>query len=516
MTRLRMVVSMVLCAAMVAACQPASPPVDRASEVRIAIAGDPLSLDPAQTANAFDGAILDLAYEQLTAIDANSPNGAVVGELAESWAFSDDGRTLTFRLRPDSKFDDGASVTADAVKASIERLRAVGQRAEQGLYWLGAVDAPDSATVRLTLKQTFPAAPAFLALPAFSVINPAAIAAHTVGGDGAKAWLGEHTAGSGSYRVASWSRGQRLTLEVNPHASHAPRQFQRVTFQITPNDSARRLLLEKGDVDYLAGLGAAASRGFDGIAGVKVVVAQSTADMRFLTMNTQRAPMSDVRLRQAVAAAIDYDALREKVLAGRVGPLAGFLPPGVPGGDPDRSPPKRDLARAKALLAEAGYDGREVQLMVAAYGPVAEFVQSQLVEAGFKVKLQRLAPSAIDAQRVTGDFDLFYDGWSMDVPDPVLFFNLAFSSRYVGSGVNASRFASPELDAELDAAMAETDPVRRAELYRAIEERLIEARPVAMLFSTWPIVAHRSDLAGVRVNPYQSSYLNIQDWTRTP
>lgn len=499
-----------------AACQPAAPGFDKLSEVRIAIGADPLALDPAQTTNAFDGAILDLVYEQLTAIDPSSPDGAVVGELAESWSFSEDGRVLTFRLRPGAKFDDGAPVTATAVKASIDRLRAVGPRAEQGLYWLSGVDAPDELTVRFALNQTFPAAPAFLALPAFSVVNPAAVAAHATAGDGAKGWLTENTAGSGSYRVTRWARGQSILLEANTHAARAPRQFKRVTFLVTPNDSARRLLLEKGDVDYLGGLGAAASRGFDDIAGVHVLVSQSTSDMRFLTMNTQRPPLTDARLRQAIVAAIDYDALREKVLAGRVGALAGYLPPGVPGGDPGRAPPRRDIARAKALVAESGYDGRELQLMVSAYGPVAEFLQSQLGEAGIKVKLQRLAPSAIDAQRVSGAFDLFYDGWSMDVPDPVLFFNLAFSSRYVGSGVNASRFASPELDALLDAAMAETDPAKRATLYKAIEDRLIEARPVAMLFSTWPIVAHRADLAGVRVNPYQSSYMNIQDWTRAP
>lgn len=516
MTGWRNTSAVALLAVIVAGCQPSAPPRDRANEVRIAVAADPHALDPAQTASASDGAILDLVYEQLTAIDPTSTTGAVVGELAESWAFSADGRVLTFRLRSDAKFDDGTPVTAAAVKASIERLRAIGPRADQGLYWLDAVDAPDDGTVRLSLKQAFPAAPAFLALPAFSVLNPAAIAAHTAGGDGAKAWFTENSAGSGAYRVASWSRGQRLALEANPHASRPPRQFQRVTFLVTPNDSARRLLLEKGDVDYLGGLGAAASRGYDAIPGVKVDVGRSNADLRFLTMNTQRAPLDDVRVRQAVAAAIDYGALREKVLAGRVGELAGYLPPGVPGGKTDRPPLKRDLDRARALLAEAGYDGRELHLMVSAYGPVAEFLQSQLAEAGFTVKLQRLAPSAIDAQRVSGDFDLFYDGWSMDVPDPVIFFNLAFSSRYVGSGVNASRFASPDLDAQLDAAMADTDPARRAALYGTVEDRLIEARPVAMLFSTWPIIAYRDDLVGVRINPYQSSYMNIQDWTRAP
>jgi ABC-type transport system substrate-binding protein len=103
----------------------------------------------------------------------------------------------------------------------------------------------------------------------------------------------------------------------------------------------------------------------------------------------------------------------------------------------------------------------------------------------------------------------------MDVPDPAIFFNLAFHSRYRGSGINSSRFSRPDLDAALDQALAEPDAARRATLYRAIEARLIDERPVAMLYATLPIAAHRADLAGVFLNPYQITYMNIPEWTRT-
>jgi peptide/nickel transport system substrate-binding protein len=499
-----------------AACQQRSERTDPSTEVVIAAAGDPISLDPANTISSYDGAFIDMAYEQLTAVDATSPNGAIVGELAETWSEGEDGLSWIFHLRDGHRFDDGSPVTAEAVKASFDRVRAVGRAAEQSLYWLRDVEVVDPLTVRLNLTQPFPAAPAFLALPVFSVVNPSAIDTHAQNDDNALAWLGEHTSGSGIYRLEQWRRGQSLVMSVNPNAGTRPSQFTRVMFSITPNEGTRRLKLERGDVDFVGGLGAAASRNYETIPAVVVSAADFTMDMRFLTINTERPALSDRRVRQAIALAIDYDALRDHVLAGRVGLVAGYLPPNVPGAMQGLAPPRRDLEAARRLLREAGYDpATQLRMMVTAYGPVAEFIQAQLREAGINVALLRLAPSAVDATRSTGDFDLFYDGWVMDVPDPAIFLNLAFSTRYRGTGVNVSRFGDPDLDAALDAALVERDPEARAVRYGAIEGRLIEERPVVMLFSTLPVAAYRSDIAGVRLNPYQTTYLNVQDWTRT-
>jgi peptide/nickel transport system substrate-binding protein len=507
--------SCVLGAAALAACQQESLRTDPENEVIIAVPGDPVSLDPANTMSGYDGAFLDLVYQQLTAVDDSSDDGRITGELAQRWEVSDDGLSWTFYLREDQAFSDGSPVTADAVKFSFDRVRAVGRAASQGLYWLDEVIAEDALTVRLDLSVPFTAAPAFLALPAFSVVNPVQVTANAVEGDQGMAWLGQNTAGSGLYQLTGWQRGQRLVLEVNPHADTAPAQFSRVVFAMIPNEGSRRLQLEKGDIDYVGGLGAASSRNYEAIEGVELAIADTTMDLRFLTMNTRSPALQDSRVRQAIAAAIDYTALRENVLAGRVGSIAGYLPEGVPGANQNLVAPERDLDRARALLAEAGYDPEtELTMTVGAYGPVAEFIQSQLAEAGMTVVLQRLAPSAIEATRATGGFDLFYDGWILDVPDPAIFFNLAFSSRYAGTGVNASGFSTPELDAALDAALSEPDPEMRAAAYRDIELSLIEERPVAMLFGTLPIAAYRSDLQGVRPNCYQTTYMNIADWTR--
>jgi peptide/nickel transport system substrate-binding protein len=505
-----------LCLTLAACGGEPAPRADTATSVVIGIAGDPVTLDPANAISAFDGAIIDLTYQQLTAIDATSTPAAIKGELAEGWTVSSDGLSWTFALKQNQRFDDGSPVTAEAVKASIDRVRAVGRSAEQGLFWLKSVEVVDQHTVRFDLTTPFAAVPAYLALPAFSVVNPAAIQANQQG-DNAIAWFGENTAGSGIYRVASWRRGEALELQANPASPDQPKSFSSVRFSIIPNEGTRRLQLEKGDIDFTGGLGATASESYRALPGVTVEKAPFTMDLRFITINTERAALKDVRVRQAIAKAIDYEALRSKILSGNVGAIAGYLPEGVPGAAQGLDLPARDIDGAKALLAEAGFDpATELKLMVTAYGPVAEFIQSQLKDAGINVVLQRLAPSAVDAVRSNGEFDLFYDGWVLDVPDPAIFFNLAFASRFVGSGVNASRFSDPSIDQALDAALANGDPEARAAAYSDIERRLMAARPVVMLFATLPIAAYRKDIAGVRLNPYQTTYLNIQDWTRAP
>ena len=502
---------------LLAACVPSAPKrADVKTEVVIAIPGDPVSLDPANTISSFDFAFLDMTYQQLTGIDATSANGTVVGELAKSWTIAPDRMSWTFVLNAGQRFDDGTPVDAEAVRYSIDRIRAIGRGADQGLFWLKSVDVLDASTVRFNLTQPFSAVATYLALPNFSILNPRIVKMHEKGDDKGLAWLGENTAGSGIYRLSQWRRGEALTLEANPNSATKPKQFTRVTFAVIPNEGTQRLQLEKGDIDFTYGLGAAQAETYRALKGVTISKAPFTMEMKFLTLNTQRPALKDRRIRQAIAFAIDYDALRSKILKGNAIGIDGMLPANVPGGNIGLPRQTRDLSKARALLAEAGYSPEKpLQLMVTAYGPVSEFVQAQLKEAGLNVVLQRLAPSAIEATRASGNFDFFYDGWVMDVPDPALFFNFAFSERYISSGVNASRFTDPDVEAKLAAAMSEPDAEKRASLYRAVELRLLEERPIVMLFATPPIAAHRSTLAGIRMNPYQTSYLNIQDWTRT-
>jgi len=474
----------------------------------IARAADAVSLDPAISMGSGDGTIINLCYQTLTAIDPRSADGTAVGRLAQSWTNSPDGMTWEFHLRPDAKFNDGTPVTAEAVAYSLKRVLKINRAPAQGLFWMKAVDALDAHTVHFVLNIPFPVLPKILTLTSAAVVNPALVAAHQRSGDEGQAWLSEHCAGSGPYTVKSWQRGQRLSLQRTPNGAGA--YFATVAFKVVPDESSRRLQIAKGDVDFIDTIGAATADRYADISGVVLDTIESHNVLTYLTLNTQRPALSDGRVRHAIADSIDYRALREKVLDGHVTLLNGLIPPGVPGYDPSLPEPRRNIGEAKALLAEAGYaNGLSLSMVVGQTGPVAEMIQSNLADVGIHVTLQRLAPSALDDARVSGTFDVFYDGWVMDFPDPFIFLNLAFSTPQDGGVGNFSHYRNPAAQQLLNAAMVTADPQKRAALYRQAQTVILKDQPIVMLFAPKTIMARRSTLTHVLINPYQPNYLDI-------
>lgn len=497
---------------LLAGCSESKPDAERSTTLIIGRGGDVVSVDPAVAVGAGDGTLIDLAYHQLTAIDQASEDGAAIGELAESWTTASDGMSWTFKLKPGFTFDGGAPVNAEAVKYSFERLAKVNRGPAQGLFWFKGAVAVDLLTVRFDMNMPFPALPRLLALTGASVVDPAAVQRHEVNGDKGVAWLAEHTAGSGAFRLEKWERGQRVVMVSNKDSISKAKHFSRVVFQIIPDESSRQLQLSKGDIDLIEAVGAAKADRYAALSGVKLDVSNKGNTLSFLTFNTERAPLNDLRVRQAIAKAIDYPALRDKVLKGNATLMRGLLPAGVPGHDDTLPDPARDVSAAKALLESAGFGPTKpvmISMLIGQTGPVAEMIQSNLADAGITLKFQQMAGSAIDAARSSGEFDVLYDGWIMDFPDPFIFMNLAFISKGAGGAANFSRYANASVDQLLLGGLVESDPVKRIGYYRQAQALIMADMPIVPLFIPKTIMAYRSSLTGVRVNPYQPNYLNI-------
>lgn len=480
----------------------------------VARAGGVVSLDPAVTLNTGDLQIIGLLYERLTVLNTNALGGprAEPG-LATAWDMSADGMAWTFTLDPGAQFADGSPVTAEAVVFSINRIRALGRAGAQGLFWLNTVEAVDDHTVQFTLNFPFPPLPMLLALPNFGVINPAA-ENHAVDGDYGSAWLAENSAGSGPYVVETWERGQRIILSNNP-VTAPEAYFTRAIYRVVPDSSARRIQLERGDVDILSDVGGEEARRLEGTDGVVVVNIPGPNTLSFLTLNTRRAALDDVRVREAIALAIDQQLIVDTVLAGNAEVPNGLLPRGVPGHDPALPVMSRDLPRARGLLAEAGYaEGISLSLTVGQVGPVSEAVVAQLGEAGFDVTLEVLSISALDARRANNDFDILYDGWTLDFPDPWIFMNLAFSSPEAGGIGNFSGFNSPELDGALFYASLEADPAARDAAYAELNRQVLAQWPIVPLFSPNATLALREGIEGLEYSPYFPGAFNLEDMSR--
>jgi peptide/nickel transport system substrate-binding protein len=477
-----------------------SKPERTSGQLVIGRLGDPVSLDPAQTVSSGDFAIINLAYQTLTKIDPKS--AAAVGDLAQSWIVAPDGMSWTFTLKANQSFADGSPVDAEAVRFTFERLRKVSKMASQTLFWLKSVVVVDPLTVRFELALPFPPLDRALAVPVAAIVNPKLVAANEKNGDSAAAWMAERSAGSGRYVVTAWDRGSSVTLK--PATGREAGAFKEIVFRVVPNPSSLRSQIEKGDVDLVEQLGAAESQQYGEIKSVTIGEIPSGMSLSFLTLNTSRPPFNDIRLRQAVAKAIDYEALVKNVLVNRVSPLASPLPPGVPGHDPAIPFPKRDLAAAKALVeAATGGKGLKASLMVYVPGPVSQLIQANLKDAGIDITLQKTAPAAFDANRSSGEFDAIYDNWALDFPDPFIIMNFAFASKYAGQGPNFSRYKNAAVDKLLDAGFVETDAVKRAGIYQQAVRQVVADLPLVMLFSPNVLYAYRPDRVKMSVNPFQ-------------
>ena len=496
-------------------CIPAPDAEDRARTVVVATAFPPHSLDPAQGATGAGLPIIDQLYEQLLRFRTGTSQPEIEGELAESWKVSADGLRIDIVLKEDRVFSDGTPITAADVVWSLNRVKRLGLGSAYFLEWLERAEVTGERTLALTLKRPQALALQLLAHPATSVINrKAALAgAGAVDADG-RLWLSSHSAGSGPYVLARLRTGESVTLSDKPRAAAPPRQFTRARFVALPDEGVRRLLLERGDIDLTVAVPAAFTERYRGLEGVAINSIAGGPSQSFLTLNTRKGPLANVRLRRAIAHALDYAALRVQVLKGNAVQIAGYIPPGSTGFDAAEPPPQRNLTAARVELAAAGYKGEPVRLMVSMLGPVAEFIQSNLAGAGINVVIERRQPGAMVALAQAGEFDLIYDAWTLDSPEATAMLEALLSGRARANGTNVSGYVDPEVDRLLLEAAATSSTESRAAILRQIDAKLRADRPLVMIFGANPIIAYRADLKGVSIDPYQSFALPLAGLTR--
>lgn len=480
--------------------------------------GDISTMDPAITTMSSDFAPIGLAYEKLVrfVMKDGAPTGDVEGELARAWTLDADGRSWVFDLAPGHRFDDGSEVTADAVRFSFERCLKIGRGVAQALGGLEAVEVQDPYRVRFRMAAAMPIFPLILALAPMVVINPRVMRFET-NGDLARAWLSEHTAGSGPYHVTGWLRGQRVTLKANPFAAVKPRHFERVVIKVVKDESAYRTQLRKGDIDIYESVTPDAVEPLAAMDGVRVI-SQPMPLVIALVPNNQRKPLSDVRVRRALAHAVDAAGIARTIVRGRASMIHGVLPDGVPGQDSAIPLIAYDPAEARRLLDDAGIaPGIALTLSYAqtsaASDTVALAIQSQLAKVGIDLRLEVLAPSAMSKVR-SGDFDLSISSWYADFPDPWPIMKFAYNSANIGEGLNLSRYSNPAVDRLLNAAEATMDQAERIRLYREAQRIIVSDQPMIDLFSLHGIIACRADIEGFDYSFWQPGIYNAAAMSR--
>jgi peptide/nickel transport system substrate-binding protein/oligopeptide transport system substrate-binding protein len=475
---------------------------------------DPRSLDPAFSTDVPTGEMATLLYDGLTRFD---PDGQLQAALSDRWTAHPSGRRYTFHLRPNLRFHDGTPVTVAHVRASL--LRVLDPKGRGGRAWpllpiagaaaFAAGRAADVAGIRVLgdsavqfeLEQPLAVFPKFLAMPVAAVVPLPA-----------PPDLGEHPVGSGPWRFVAWRHDDHLTFARNADYWDGAPQSESLVVRIIPEELTRAAEFEAGRLSVVEiPFGETArweERHPDWLQRKPALRAT------YVALNTRRGPLQDVRVRQAINHAVDVPALLRTILAGRGVRARGAIPPTLAGGDTARPGYEYDQARARELLAQAGYaQGLDLQLWRSAsnvvLGRVSQAIQADLAQVGIRVELvSRDASSQRDAAR-KGLADMAILDWWADYPDGENFLFPLFHSSSFGPGGNYAFYADRVTDSLIERARGTVDDGARTALYRAIDERVYRAAPWLYLWFPVDLWAVHPSITGWEL----AVIFNGQRWT---
>jgi peptide/nickel transport system substrate-binding protein/oligopeptide transport system substrate-binding protein len=506
-----------LCLLVLLLCACASSPDPTA--LRSYLESEPSTFDPALAVDYASGRICALLYDGLM---RPGEGLEVEGNLAKSWRVSQDGRRYTFVLKR-ARFSDGTRITAADVKFSLERLLDPGVGSPRG--WivsavsgagafrsgadgeLGGITAKSDTTLSILLDKPFPPFLSMLAMPSAGVV-PAAWAKTAEPDD----WRSPVC--SGPWALESWSEGGSIVLSRNPHYRRTP-ALERVVLRVLPERMTQVAEFEVGNLDHMSVPKAEMERwAKDEIWGPRLEHHVELA-VTYIGLNCQKAPLDDPVVRRALNHAVDKHAVVGGLMKGVAVPSTGAVPPGLPGADKTRGPFQYDVRLAKELLAEAGYpDGFPMEIWYRDGGgaeQVLEAIQAYLKDAGVRVSLQAREWGTLKEAVNRGVPDAYYLDWYADYPDAENFLFPLFHTSNWGGGGNRARFSDPTVDSLLETAGYESNPERRYELYRRIDEIVYGEAPWIYLWHPVRVELRQPWLDGPVVHPlfYGERYLTL-------
>ena len=481
-------------------------------ELRVNLGGEPTSLDPQIASFATDFSVILQVFRGLLGFKPDlSLEPVVVTQVPTvgNGGISEDGLTYTFTLREDVTWGDGKQVTAEDFEYSIKRLldpevaapgsflytviKGAGEyngsgeadpATRQALRDAVGVDAPDRHTLRINLAGPNPT---FLQKMALTFVYP--VRRDVVEQLGDQWTEAGNYMGNGPYRMTEWVHQDHITLEADPEYWGPKPKLATINYKMIADPNSE-LAAYRNDELELGRVPPGTERAIldDPELGKEVIRSKKLTTIG-LFFNTSVPPFDDVKVRQAFATAIDREAWIDKVKNGLGQPATSWLPPAMPGFDPELG---KDYVfnpdRARQLLADAGFPGGEgfpsvsfpfVNLLDQPL--IAQFIQAQMKEnLGVDVALEPLDPPSY-GQRVIGarQFEMTSVGWSADYPDPESFLALLFST---GAPFNIMAYSNPEFDRLAGLASTELDQRERIDLWKRAHEIMVNEAPIAFFF----------------------------------
>ena len=473
---------------LVAACGGGGGAPDRRTIVDSRDTEDPRSLDPALSTDVPTGRAVGYVFEGLTRF---TPTAGVEPALAERWDVSPDGARFVFHLRRGVTFSDGTPVTARHVLASWHRaldpktkgggalplqpVRGASAFADGKATTIAGLSAPNDSTVVVQLEEPFGIFPKLLAMPAAAVtpLNP---------GPG----FGEKPIGSGPWKFVEWRHDDYLLFARNERYWGQKPAAESLRARIISEPSTAVAEFESGNADVLLIPAGETTVWEEDQSRKDMLMSVPALQLVYVGINTTRGPLKDVRVRQAINLSIDRRLLVERLISGRGRLAAGVIPASLGGADTTRAAYPYDVAKAKQLLAAAGYpNGIDVELWVGSnpvYGRMAETMQAYLAQAGIRTKIvQRTSSGAREAAR-NGQTDMILKDWYADYPDAENFLYPLLHSANKGVGGNISFWQNAEFDRIVTQARREPDEAKRSVLYRQADSLAFAEAPMVFMY----------------------------------
>lgn len=465
---------------------------DDGVELTVGVVEEPDTLEPHNLTAAAAGLISYVVMPGLVWWDYDL---GVSPMIAESWETSEDGLTWTFTLRPNLTFHNGKACTAQEVVRNFEHIidPEGGSFLAPDYESVASVEAPDDTTVVFTLSEPF--AP-FLAV----LTNRCAIT-------DMDAYDNTKPIGTGPFKIVDWTRGTGVKLEAHDgYWEEGLPKAARVNWNFYPETDSRVLALQGGEIDIV-----------NSVPEQQIEQIQSEGEVTvepipgvvhdYIAFNCAEGPFSDVRMRKAVAHAIDKEIIVEGALWG-YGQVTNIPFPSTSPWYVETPNYEYDPEKAKALMAEAGYaDGLKIDMPVPAFSPlptVAEIIQPDLAAIGIEVRLVQTEWATYWPEiYLKSQFDITVMEYSARV-DP----DQTFHPRYHSEGVhNATKYSNPRMDELLDQGRHVTDQAERKAIYDEVQLLLVDELPWLWLFLPDVTMGWRNNVTGFRQHPGSHFYI---------
>jgi peptide/nickel transport system substrate-binding protein len=504
----------------------------------VALPGDITRTDPAMIDDSNSSYVMQSVMEGLVSLVPGSTS-EIRPALAEKWELSSDGKTYTFHLRQGVKFHDGTEFNADAVVYNYERWKNFPTELQDYTYYAGAVfggyadksnvasvKAVDPATVEITLKSPQSSFLIAQTLTVFAISSPDALKAgkadntekdvskvtYAQGGEGAMV-------GTGPFKFKEWVVGDHVTIEKNAEYwdPAGVAHLDEVVFRPVAEETQRVNGLTTGEIDLAQTVAPIDIETIKGNADLQVIDRGESCNTVQLSMNHKYDPIKNPKIREAIAAAVNRDALIDAFYAGLAVPADNWMPLGTQYAKP-LNLPKYDPDAAKQLIKDSGATDLSIDFYYPSdttrpYMPdpkgIFEAITRDLEAVGFTIvpHTETFRPDFLDHE-YAGNFEMWILGWTCDWAGPDNFLKTAFFGYVEGEPSTEFAYTNDELEKTMNDALAATDEATAKQLWEKAQDLLRADLPTVPLINSTPPAAAQAYVKGFVGSGGLNEYLN--------